>query len=136
PALLADLADKDPKVRRGAAEGLGKLGAAAREAVPALVKALKDPDEPVRDAAAAALQAIDPGNKALAALVPAKAHANGKYARLLRKIHVPQDRQSYGDYSDYGHHPATDWGGHRNLPAGYWVYVFPHWYIWGEVRKP
>jgi hypothetical protein len=133
--LIEDLADKDPKVRREAAEQLGLHGAKAKAAIPALVKALKDGDESVREAAIAALEVIDPANKALAGVIPAKAHVNGKYGRLLRKIKVPQDRKSYGDFTDFGHYQATDWAGHKNIPAGYWVYVHPHWYIWGDLKK-
>jgi hypothetical protein len=96
---------------------------------------LKHKDEAVREAAANALSAIDPDNKALADLIPAKAHVNGKYAKLLRKIHVPQDRPTYSDFHDFGHYQATDWQGHKNIPAGYWVYVFPNWYIWGEMKN-
>jgi hypothetical protein len=136
PGLIEDLGHKDPAIRREAAEQLGRLGAEAKAAAPALVKALKDADPSVREAAATALEAVDPGNKALASIIPAKAHVNRKYAKLLRKIKVPQDRQSYGDFRDYGHYQATDYYEHKMIPAGYWVYVHPHWYIWGELRKP
>src|SRR4051794_29604827 len=56
--FVKDLTDKDADVRADAADGLGKHGAAAKEAVPALIAALKDPDEDVRDAAADALGRI------------------------------------------------------------------------------
>jgi len=134
--LIEDLADKEPRVRRKAAEELERLGATARVAAPALVKALKDADASVREAAATALATVDPDNKALVGLIPPRAHGNGKYARLLRKIKVAQDRQSYGDYRDYGQYQATDYYEHKMIPAGYWVYVYPHWYIWGEQKKP
>jgi len=134
--LIEDLGDKDPSVRRKAAEELARLATAGKEAAPALVRALKDADPSVRDAAGAALEAVDPDNKALVSLIPAKAHVNRKYAKLLRKIKVPQDRQSYGDFRDYGQYQATDYYEHKKIPAGYWVYVYPHWYIWGELKKP
>jgi hypothetical protein len=132
--LIDDLKHGDAAARREAAETLGQMGAKAKEAVPALVELLKHKDESVRDAAASALTGIDPENRALANLIPANAHVNGKYSKLLRKIHVPQDRQSYGDYHEWGQYGATDWQGHRNIPAGFWVYVYPHWYIWGESK--
>jgi hypothetical protein len=47
-------------VRQKAAEALGALGPAAKEATPALVKALKDDDLDARYAAGQALKAIDP----------------------------------------------------------------------------
>jgi HEAT repeats len=50
----------DAAKRRGAATALGKLGAAASPAVPALVEALSDKDATVRRAAAQALGEIGP----------------------------------------------------------------------------
>ncbi len=132
--LREDLKDKDPVTRREAVERLGLLGDKAKEVVPDLVPLLKDSDEAVRDAAMSALFAIDPDHKALADAAPRKATVGGKYGKLLRRLHVPQDKQSYGDFTDYGHYPATDWAGYTNIPAGYWVYVAPHWYIWGEMK--
>jgi hypothetical protein len=58
---------------------------------------------------------------------------------------VPQDKATYGNFSDYGSpgrttHPTvvayTSWAGYNNLPPGYWVYVYPHWYIWRDCVKP
>jgi hypothetical protein len=63
-----------------------------------------------------------------------KASVNGKYYNLLKVINVPSDRGSYGDFSDYGHYSSTSYAGYNNLPAGYWVYVYPDWYIWGNSR--
>jgi len=63
-----------------------------------------------------------------------KATAGGKYQMLLRQIKVPADRDSYGDFSDYGSYGATDYALYRDLPAGYWVYVAPYWYIWRDVK--
>jgi hypothetical protein len=132
--LIEDLKDKDPTVRKEAAQELEPMGAAAKAAVPALVVAVKDKDEDVRDAAIMALLAIDPENKAIADAAPAKARVNGKYAKLLRRLKVPQDKQSYTEFTDYGQYPATDYAGYKNIPEGYWVYVYPYWYIWGEMK--
>jgi len=134
PFLLTELADKDPKVRKSAAERLGQLGDKAKGAVPALVKALKDPDESVREAAASAIAAIEPDNKAIADMAPAKASVGGKYRKLLRKFKVEEDQANYGKFTDYGYYTGNSWRGHNNLPPGYWVYVYPNWYIWGEER--
>jgi HEAT repeat protein len=43
PALIIALDDEDVGVRLNAARALGQIGAEAEEAVPALMRALKDP---------------------------------------------------------------------------------------------
>jgi hypothetical protein len=45
---------------------------------------------------------------------------------------------TYGAFTEYGYWAGNEWGGHENLPKGHWVYVAPHWYIWGETsaKKP
>lgn len=59
PILVWALSDSpDVQVRRWAAEALGRLGFAALDAVPALVKALDDPDPAVRQEADKALKKI------------------------------------------------------------------------------
>lgn len=50
--FIEALRDVDPFVRATAAFALGRMGPAARDAIPALVEALRDEDEDVRDAAA------------------------------------------------------------------------------------
>jgi HEAT repeat protein len=133
--LLESLKDSDPAQRKEAAEILERLGASAKPVVPALAEALKDKDETVRDAVINALVAIDPATDALTRVIPAKAHVDGKYQKLLRRIRVPRDKQNYSDFSDYGHYEGNEWAGYTDLPPGYWVYVYPHWYIWAE-QKP
>jgi hypothetical protein len=63
-----------------------------------------------------------------------EASAGGKYCQLLQKICVPGDRATYGAFNDYGSWGGTAWAGYTNLPPGYWVYVAPDWYIWGQQR--
>jgi hypothetical protein len=60
----------------------------------------------------------------------------GKYRVLLRKIHVPQDTNAYGKFTDYGMYTGNAWAGFNDLPPGYWVYVYPNWYIWRDCVKP
>src|SRR5262249_49838353 len=129
------LKDDDSAVRKEAAEVLERLGDKAKEAVPALVEALKDKNEEVREAVTMALIAIDPDNKAPADTSALKASVKGKYTKLLRRIPVPQDKANYTEFHDYGQYPATDYAGYQGIPAGYWVYVYPHWYIWGELKQ-
>jgi HEAT repeat protein len=58
PLLTAGLKDRAALARRGAAEGLGSLGPAAKQAVPALQSAASDKDPAVRAAATKALALI------------------------------------------------------------------------------
>jgi HEAT repeat protein len=69
PDLVAALKDREPAVRRVAADGLAKLGLRAVKTVPALCVALNDSHCGVRSAAAYALGDIGPA--ASAAAVPA-----------------------------------------------------------------
>ncbi len=62
------------------------------------------------------------------------ANANGKYRVLVRRLHVPGDCATYGSFKDYGAYAATSYAGHANLPAGYWVYRYPYWYLWRSVH--
>jgi HEAT repeat protein len=64
PALKELLDDEEPEVRRGAAKGLGLLGAEAKTTIPDLVAALQDKNWQVRMSATAALGDIGPVAKA------------------------------------------------------------------------
>lgn len=132
PYLLDLLKAPEAKLRLEAAAGLERLGPAGQEALPALVAALADDDDAVREAVITAVVAIDPLHPAIADQVPARSHAEGKYVKLLRRLKAPQDRQSYSDFRDYGYYQACDWNGFTNIPAGYWVYSYPYWYVWRE----
>ena len=59
-----------------------------------------------------------------------KASINGKYKKLLKKIKAETDIESYGPFADFGKWDGSSYAGQNNLPAGHWVYVYPHWYIW------
>jgi hypothetical protein len=69
-----------------------------------------------------------PGDEALV-----KAQVEGKYRMLLKQIAVPEDAATYGEFNDFGSWFGTSWAGYADLPQGYWVYVYPCWYIWGEL---
>ena len=58
-----------------------------------------------------------------------------KYRKLLKTLAVEADRQTYGDFYDYGYWSGSEWQGHRGLPPGYWVYVAPNWYIFAEAQQ-
>ncbi|MCC2669251.1 MAG: blaR0 [Armatimonadetes bacterium] len=63
----------------------------------------------------------------------ARASVDGKYRNLLAVIRVPGDLETYSAFKDYGPSATASWGGYSGLPSGHWVYVYPHWYIWGEA---
>lgn len=58
----------------------------------------------------------------------------GKYVNLLRRIQVTDDVNHYGKCKDSGKWNGTKYKGYDNLPKGYWVYMYPDWYIWGGVK--
>jgi Ca-activated chloride channel family protein len=67
--------------------------------------------------------------------VMTKASVSGKYRTLLRRIEVADDQPLYGEFKDYGRWDGAAYKTHQNLPHGYWVWVAPHWYIWGESTE-
>jgi hypothetical protein len=77
-----------------------------------------------------------PGITLLGDTVPVEYGPKGRYQTLLRKIEVPNDQQSYGDFYDYGHYTGTSYAGFNDLPPGYWVYLAPHWYIYRDAGAP
>lgn len=62
------------------------------------------------------------------------ATVGGKYSDLLKKVEVEKDFLEYTEFQDYGFHEACSYGGQDSIPAGYWVYVYPNWYIWGKAK--
>ncbi|MFN4258505.1 MAG: hypothetical protein ACK4RK_04360 [Gemmataceae bacterium] len=79
-----------------------------------------------------------PNEKAQAAPDPlvqawTKARCDGKYAMLLRQFKVAEDEEQYGPFREMGLVRVRQYRGHNDLPAGYWVYVAPYWYIWRDL---
>ncbi len=64
-----------------------------------------------------------------------RATCKGKYRGLLHRFHVPDDAGNYGEFRDYGHYRRTDYQNVKNVPAAYWVYVYPYWYVWREKAE-
>ncbi len=64
-----------------------------------------------------------------------RASCDGRYRDLLDKIAVPDDQSRYGVFHELGYQGGRTYRGHADLPAGYWVYVYPHWYIWGANEQ-
>jgi hypothetical protein len=64
PVLAELLRSRDARNRELAAACLGDMGGAARPAVPALLAALSDPVDAVRELSRSALEDLDPGTLA------------------------------------------------------------------------
>jgi hypothetical protein len=131
--LIEALRDSDVAIRRRAAEAIERGDSKDRRLVAALVPALKDRDQQVVESAINALVRLDPDLPALAAELPKQATVDGKYRHLQRRIKVAEDRTNYSDYRDFGLWDGAEYYGHTDLPRGYWVYVYPHWYIWRDL---
>jgi hypothetical protein len=98
------------------------LGASLLLVAPGSLPCLASPDDQT---------ALDPARVEVETINP-QASAHGKYRTLLRRIRCPEDRAAYHDFNDYGMYTGTAWHNYTNLPPGYWVYVYPDWYIWQD----
>ncbi len=63
-----------------------------------------------------------------------RASINGKYSGLIQVVKCNRDRKSYGTFHDYGYWGGGRWCGQTGK-AGYWVWIYPHWYIWENADK-
>ncbi len=61
-----------------------------------------------------------------------KAACDGRYKDLLDKFERPDDLYAYGDFYDFGQRNGEQFLGKQGVPDGYWVYVYPNWYVWSE----
>jgi len=66
---------------------------------------------------------------------PSSPSVNGKYSNLIQKLNCPADKSRYGEFSDYGYWAGGPWCGQTG-EAGYWVWVYPDWYVWSELLAP
>jgi hypothetical protein len=57
-------------------------------------------------------------------------NADGKYVNLLFVLNAPEDRDTYGGQYDWGYWQGTARGSYTDLKPGFWVYVYPNWYVW------
>lgn len=57
----------------------------------------------------------------------------GHGRQILQVVPMPEDFHVYGQTYDFGSWSGTSYAGLTDLPVGYWVYVYPNWYILGEV---
>lgn len=62
-----------------------------------------------------------------------RASVQGKYTGLLHVIEAPEDKAEYGAFCDWGYWYGDEYEHHVNLTPGFWVYVYPNWYIWEKL---
>jgi hypothetical protein len=60
-------------------------------------------------------------------------NANGKYVNLLHVLKAPDDRDTYGSQCDWGYWSGTAWGTFTDLKPGFWIYIYPNWYVWEKL---
>lgn len=142
PAALEQLQNSEPADRQERIDvvmrSAGRNPDAAPMVVPVLAPLLSDKDKSVQQAAAIAILAVDPTHAKAMVLLPPQASFNGKYAKLLRVLYLPEDRASYtAPVYDSGRNRAyEDYRGHKLVPEGYWVYLPPYWYVWETEKGP
>lgn len=104
PDLIQQLSSNDFHSRQRAAKQLGNLGLAARDAVPALSKALRDSSPKVGSSAAKALAAI--GVPAVPALIEALIDPTTKnHAQIARACHGSRWAGPIGSRHRFRSHP-------------------------------
>ncbi len=62
----------------------------------------------------------------------ARAAVAGKYRHLKRVLLVPRDRSICDQFNDFGFWNGTAYGDVTDLTPGYWVYVYPRWFLWSD----
>lgn len=62
-----------------------------------------------------------------------EASINGKYVNLLHVIEVPEDKNLYNALCDWGYSLCDAYAGSTDLSPGFWVYVYPNWFIWERL---
>jgi len=76
--------------------------------------------------------AQEPPEPLSAAAAEKKASVSGRYSKLLKKVEVKSDFFKEGEFTEHGIRDGSTYAGHTGLPLGYWVYVYPHWYIFEQ----
>lgn len=56
-----------------------------------------------------------------------------KYVNLLHVIEVPEDKTIYDALCNWGYSLCDAYADNTNLKPGFWVYVYPNWFIWERL---
>lgn len=88
----------------------------------------------VRAAAAGDIQSRETLQQTKDVIQASRATRGGRYSQLLAKIRCAEDRLDLGKYYIVGYEVAAEdtYCGVKAPARGYWVYVYPDWYIWGK----
>lgn len=62
-----------------------------------------------------------------------QASMHGKYSDLLHVIEVPEDKAGYSILCDWGYSLCDAYAGNADLEPGFWVYVYPNWFVWRKL---
>lgn len=73
-----------------------------------------------------------PATPELLALGNEPTSAYGKYRTLIQRISCADDWENQGDYKDYGYWEGGNLVCGVEPKIGYWVYVYPDWYVWAK----
>lgn len=57
------------------------------------------------------------------------ATCNHKYRNLIHTLFAPQEKEVHGLELEFGYRDRAEYLGYNNIPEGYWVFVYPHWFI-------
>jgi hypothetical protein len=63
-----------------------------------------------------------------------RASSKGRYRELMHVLYMPAEKASYTEFNDYGFWNGNNYGAYNGLKNGYWVYAYPRWYIWKELK--
>jgi hypothetical protein len=137
PALLKAVTDLED--RRGLA--VHTLIAIGTPSVPGLTKLLKADSLDVRQQAATALVRIDVANEEkmpevatiVAEMAKGKVGSKFAYSVTVKRVKLPDAYQECGLYYECENHydSATKYFG-QEIPASWWVYVYPNMYVWRD----
>lgn len=129
--LIKELGDDNPDKREKAHKKILDIG---RGAMPFLKEAVNDKD-PERSSRVRVLIDEIPDKFGVEQAILDKAMVNGKYSDLVLIFKAHEDKQCYGDFNDYGYWQGGSWRGVNNIPEGYWVWIYPCWFIFKTKNK-
>lgn len=62
-----------------------------------------------------------------------EASVKGNYVNLLHVIEVPEDKAIYDALCNWGYSICDAYADNTDLKPGFWVYVYPNWFVWERL---